>query len=60
MTWNGFLAPAAFSAMVLLVTTGIVVLTNKSLFDLGKQDPTIFNDEPSHKFFQQMNQDDVI
>lgn len=42
-----YTACAAFLTLTLLISLLFVILTNKSLFDLAKQDPKIFNEEKS-------------
>lgn len=42
---NGYLSCAALLALTFFISCLVIILTNKSLFDIAKQDPNIFNDE---------------
>jgi hypothetical protein len=42
--FNEYKSCAAFIFLVFTISILVVVLTNKSLFDLAKQDASIFND----------------
>ena len=44
MATNAYRSCACFLGVVLAITLLLVALTNKSLFDINKQDQTIFND----------------
>lgn len=45
MLTNEYYSCAAFLGVVLLISSFAIVFTNKSLFDIAKQDYSIFNDE---------------
>lgn len=42
---NGYYSCAAFLGVAVLISTFAIVFTNKSLFDISKQDQSIFNDD---------------
>jgi hypothetical protein len=44
LAMNSYLSGACFLGVVFAITILVVILTNKSLFDISNQDQTIFND----------------
>lgn len=41
---NEYLSCACFIGLIFFFSSLVVIITNKNLFDLGKQDQSIFND----------------
>jgi len=45
LSQGGYMSCCAFLGLSLCISIVVMILSNKSLFDISKQDPSIFNDD---------------